>query len=420
MADKRKDSKGRILRDTEYQKKDGRYEYRYYDHKGDLKSVYSWRLVETDKTPNGKKHTDCLREMEKQIRRDLEDGIIPQDKLTLDAFWKDYIEVRNLKQSTRTNYKYMYSKYIQPELGNMNIKNIKYSTIKRLMVILIREKGFKPNSVETIYTILHPIFTTAVRDGLIRINPTDGIMTEIKQDNDWTKDKKHALTVKEQHAFVNFMANSDTYKHWLPLFTALLGTGCRIGEMLGLRWEDLDFKNNLIHINHNLIYRLQDAGNCEFHVTTPKTNAGTRVIPMFADVRKAFNQERLRQMQTNGFCKDEIDGYTNFIWVNRFGNVQSPHCVNRAIQRIVRDYNAYETELAKREKRDAELLPNFSAHILRHTFCTRFCENETDLKLIQEIMGHADITTTMDIYNESNTERKKASFERLEGKIKIC
>ena len=141
---------------------------------------------------------------------------------------------------------------------------------------------------------------------------------------------------------------------------------------------------------------------------------------MFSEVRKAIQMERMRQMQTGTFCKNEIDGYSGFIWTNRYGEILNPHCVNRAIVRIIRDYNAEETELAKKENREALLLPHFSCHHLRHTFCTRFCENETDLKLIQEIMGHADISTTMDIYNESNTERKKASFERLEGVIKIC
>lgn len=419
MAEKRKDSKGRILRDNEFQQKDGRYKFRYYDVNGDLKTVYSWRLVETDKAPTGKKKTPCLRELEKQIKRDVEDGLKTQ-KQTLDEYWKDYIELRQLKQSTRTNYKYMYGKYIKPQLGHMDISTIKYSIIKKFFVSLIRDVGFKPNSVETIYTILHPIFETAVRDDYIRKNPTDGIMAEIKNSYNWSKERKHPLSVQEQAAFVDFVANSDTYKHWLPLFTALLGTGCRIGEMLGLRWQDVDFKNNIITIDHNLIYRLQDAGNCEFHITTPKTKNGIREIPMFDAVRQALLNERARQMKEGCFCKDTIDGYTGFIWVNRFGNVQAPHCVNRAIERIIRDYNAMENELAKKENRKELLLPHFSCHILRHTFCTRICENETDLKLIQEIMGHADISTTMDIYNESNTERKKASFERLANSMKIC
>ena len=76
--------------------------------------------------------------------------------------------------------------------------------------------------------------------------------------------------------------------------------------------------------------------------------------------------------------------------------------------------------MAKKEAREPDLLPHFSVHNLRHTFCTRFCENETNLKVIQEIMGHADISTTMNIYNEATKEKKKESFASLEGKIKIC
>ncbi len=418
MAEKRKDNKGRNLKENEFQEKNGRYKFRYRDHDGNLKTVYSWRLAEHDKYPAGKKQTESLREMEKRILRDLEDGIKIQKK-TLDEYWVEHIEIRQLKQSTETNYRYMYKNYIQPELGYMDITAIKYSHVMRFMCKLIKEYEFKPNSVEVIYTILHPIFQTAMRDDIIRKNPTDGVMPEIRKSYDWTKKRKHPLSVREQAAFIDFMKNSRTYSHWLPLFTALLGTGCRIGEMLGLRWEDIDFTKKTISINHNLIYRQQNSGKCEYHITTPKTHAGIREIPMMEDVRKAFIQVRMDQLRTGTHCTSEIDGYSGFIWMNRYGAVLSPHSVNRVISRVVKDYNEQEINQAKKEKREPLLLPEFSAHILRHTFCTRYCENETDLKTIQEIMGHADISTTMDIYNESNEERKQASFDKLEGIIKI-
>ena len=102
------------------------------------------------------------------------------------------------------------------------------------------------------------------------------------------------------------------------------------------------------------------------------------------------------------------------IWMNREGHVLCPHNLNRALDRIIRDYNDEEKVRARQERRKPVLLPHFSAHHLRHTFCTRFCEEETDLKLIQEIMGHADITTTMDVYNESNMDRKRERFAHLE------
>ena len=93
--------------------------------------------------------------------------------------------------------------------------------------------------------------------------------------------------------------------------------------------------------------------------------------------------------------------------------------MNRAIKRIYEDYNKGEEEAAKKEDREALLLPHFSAHHLRHTFCTRLCENESNLKVIQSVMGHSDITTTMDIYAECTAEKKQEVFATLNGKIMI-
>lgn len=421
MSEKRRDSKGRILLSCERQRGDGMYEFRYFDRQGKKHSVYSWKLVATDKVPPGKRCKEPLRDIERRIMRDLEDGIdtIEAYRTTLNHFFDDYIETKyELKQSTRTNYKYMYKKYVRDDLGTKKIASIKYSDVKKFYIHLIKDVGFKPNSLEIIHTILHPVFTTAVRDGKIRANPSDGVMAEIKRSHDWTKPKRHALTIPQQEAFVTFCSNSSQYSHWMPLFTVLLGTGCRVGEVIGLRWEDCDFEQNLISVNHNLIYRQQDSGSCEFHITTPKTKAGIRIIPMFQDVKNALTQEYERQ-QIIGFNQTEIDGYSGFIFSNRYGYVLSPHNINRAIERIVRDHNKQEVEAAEKEQREPVLIPRFSVHQLRHTFCTRFCENERDIKVIQEIMGHADISTTMDIYNEATMDRKKQSFASLEGKIKI-
>lgn len=422
MAERR-DTKNRLLGKGEYQKSDGRYMYRYVDSKGNKRFVYSWTLTQTDRPPKGKHSEKCLRELEKEIAKDLQDEIdsFKARKMTLNAFYEDYIEQKQeLKTSTRTNYKYMYKKYVWDSIGRRKLPEIKYSDIKKFYNHLIREVGFKPNSMETIHTILHPIFATAVRDGYIRVNPTDGVMAEIKKSNDWEKPKRHALSVQEQEAFVEFTKSHSVYSHWLPLFTVLLGTGCRVGEIVGLTWDDCDFKNGIININHSLIYRPDEfTGKSGFYISTPKTKAGEREIPMFEAVRKALLNERLRQMQ-EGFNQTVIDGYSGFIFSNRFNGVLSPHNINRAIERITRDYNVAESELAERQNREPLLLPHFSVHNLRHTFCTRMCENESNIKVIQEIMGHSDISTTMDVYNEATRDKKKESFAGLEGKMKIC
>ena len=419
---KRKDSKGRILKDGEDQMQDGRYRYQYKASNGKRQSVYSWKLVPTDRTPQGKRGGLSLREKEVAIAQDNRDGIDGKkaSQLTLNDMFALYMAgKRELKQSTRTNYNYMYDNYVREEIGRRKIAGIRYSNIKAFYNQLITEKHFKPNSMEIINTILHPVFTLAVRDGYIRSNPTDGVMAEIKKGHDWEKPKRHALTIEEQEAFIGFLATSDMYNHWLPLFTTFLGTGCRVGEIIGLRWCDCDFENRTISINHNLIYRQQDNGKCEMHITTPKTSAGCRTIPMLEEVKRALLSEKRRQWAENQKDAAEVDGYTGFIFTNKNGYVHNPQTINRAIERIRLACNEAERNKAKQEKRKPVEVRHFSVHNLRHTFCTRFCENESNIKVIQEIMGHSDISTTMNIYAEATDSKKKESFENLEGKIKI-
>lgn len=171
-------------------------------------------------------------------------------------------------------------------------------------------------------------------------------------------------------------------------------------------------------INHNLVYRVQEDGTCTNHVNSPKTKAGIRIIPMIDEVFDAFLEEYQYQ-KVIGFCTDEIDGYSGFVFCTGDGKVYLPNAINRTIRSICADYNKEEESKAKEENRDPVLLPKFSCHILRHTFCTRFCENETNLKVIQEIMGHADISTTMDVYAEATQEKKKESMTSLQSALLV-
>ena len=124
------------------------------------------------------------------------------------------------------------------------------------------------------------------------------------------------------------------------------------------------------------------------------------------EVREALLQEREHQEEVGLTSQYEIEGLHDFIFLNRYGFPQNPQTVNRAIGRIVDAYNDRELERAATERREPFYLPAFSCHNLRHTFCTRLCEVETNLKIIQDIMGHADISTTMKIYAEVTQQAK--------------
>lgn len=267
--------------------------------------------------------------------------------------------------------------------------------------------------------MLHPTFQLAVRDEIIRNNPTDGVMKEISRESSKNRGIRHALTVEQQRAFMEYIANHPIYYHWWPMFTVLLGTGCRIGEALGLRWQDLDYDKRTININHSLsYYQKPESNKSVLRISKPKTEAGIRTIPMLDIVKDAFEMLYEEQLE-NGFNETEIDGMSGFIFCNRFGMVPNPQTVNHTIKRIANSYNADEVVRAKKERRNPIILPNFSCHHLRHTFCTRLCENETNLKVIQSIMGHRNIETTMDIYAEATEEKKQESFENLAAKLDI-
>ena len=342
------------------------------------------------------------------------------ERITINQVYDKYIGQKyDLKATTRANYIYTYDHFVREGFGKRKLASIRYTNVKKYYYDLILERGIKSATLDNIHTQLHPAFQMAVRDGLIRVNPSDGVMAEIKKSHVWKKEKRRSLTVPQQVAFMRHLNENNDFVGWRPVITVLLGTGMRIGECLGLRWEDLDFEARTISVNHNLVYRRLEKGQGMMkHINTPKTAAGTRTIPMLKEVYDAFLDEYQFQRIT-GFCEEEVDGYSGFVFSSSVKTVMIPEDVNRAIQRVTDSYNKEEKVCAKNESREPLLIPHFSAHHLRHTFCTRFCENETNLKVIQSIMGHADITTTMDIYAEATEEKKQEIIANLENKILI-
>ena len=409
IMQRRKDNKGRVLKDGEsYRKSDGLYMYRWTTGDGKRHTIYDPSL-------------DGLREKEDKINKDMSDGIrVGEKNVTVnDVFelWKD--NKKGLKKSTRGNYIYMYEQYVKDGFGDRRIQTLKKSDVLRFYNKLIDNNGLALNTIESIHTVLHQVFQRAVDDDYIRKNLTEGVLNECKAARNYEKPKRHALTIKEQSAFVEYIKATPQYKHWLPLFTFFLGTGCRVSEVTGLCWKDVDFKNNVIKISQGLVYYDREQKRTYHYLSLPKTTAGTRYIPMLEEVRQALLDEKAYQKEAGIKCNMSVDGRSDFVFLNRFGCVHNPQTINRTIKRVTLAYNLDEAEKAEKEKREPVYLPNFSCHNLRHTFATRFCENETNLKVIQSILGHKDIATTMDVYAEATREKLEESFTNLQGKIKI-
>ena len=306
----------------ESQRKDGRYSYSYTDLDKNRRTVYAKTLVE-------------LRAKERKIIRDKEDGLNPQlaDRMTLNELYDRFIEQKyDLKPSTKVNYLYMYNHFVRPTFGKRLIGKIKYSDVKKFYYRIILDEEMKANTLDSIHTQLHPAFQMAVRDGLLRQNPTDGLMAEIKKSHIWEDNPRHALTIPQQKAFMDYLKAHREYQGWVPIITVLLGTGMRIGECIGLRWDDLDFEKRIISVNHTFIYRPDENRKSVKHISTPKTISGRRTIPMIDEVFNAFLDEYEIQ-KCIGFSSEEIDGYSNFVFVTATGTVYLPNAVNRAIER---------------------------------------------------------------------------------------
>ena len=408
MAKARKDLRGRALKPGEIQRKDDqRYMYSYTDPLGRRKFIYANDLTE-------------LREKEQKLQRDQLDGLdlYAQGKATINDTFDRYISTKyELRDSTKDGYLYFYDHFVRDNFGMKKLIEVKYSDVLQYYYYLLNDLDVSISTVETIHGLLHPTFTLAVRDDIIRKNPTDGVMAEISKKTSKSSGIRHALTRDQQRAFMDYMAKHPVYYHWWPLFTVLLGTGMRIGECLGIRWEDLDFEKRIVSVNHSIVYRYStQKKDTTINVSLPKTEAGIRTIPMLDIVKDAFDMEKEDQAISGGNTQ-VIDGMSGFVFCNRYNKVHNPQTVNDTIRRICKNYNAEEALNAKKEKREPILLPDFSCHHLRHTFCTRLCETETNLKVIQDIMGHKDIQTTMNIYAEATQQMKQQSFENLASKL---
>lgn len=189
----------------------------------------------------------------------------------------------------------------------------------------------------------------------------------------------------------------------------------RVGELTGLRWCDIDLEESIIDVNHTLVYydhRTEGSKKgCYFNVNTTKTPAGMRQVPMLEFVKEAFLMEKERQELLGLHCEATVDGYTDFIFVNRFGQPQHQATLNKAIRRIIRNCN--DKQFLENDN-PVVLLPHFSCHSLRHTFTTRMCEAGVNVKVIQDALGHKDVSTTLNIYTDVTKELRKSEFEGLE------
>lgn len=401
MTEKRKDNKGRVLKEGEAQRKDGSYQFRWRDRVGKRHYVYAKTL-------------DELRGKEEKLQRDKSDGIKSEaKKVTVNDMFDLWVQLkRGIKDNTFQNYQYMYNQFVYNDFGKLRVTALKRSDVRRFYNLLVDQRNVKVRTIETIHTVLFQVLELCVEEEYLRVNPASNAMKELKQTHNFDTEKRRALTFKEHELFINFLNMNKACTRWKPIFTVMINTGLRVGELTGLRWNDVDFENNSISVNHTLVYYNHKTNGCYFNINTPKTKAGFRTIPMLDVVKEALLEEKKYQEESGVPQNITIDGFTNFIFINRYGNVQNQGMLNKALRYIIRECNEMVLDKVQGGE-EVVLLPRFSCHSLRHTFATRLCEASVNIKVIQDTLGHADIKTTMNIYADATKELKDSEFYKF-------
>ncbi len=371
------------------------YMYRYVDLNGKTKCIYSWRLVDTDPIPTGKKDKGSLREKEKLIQRDLDDKILPDGAgLTVLDLTKKYIgQKTGVKRTTRAGYNTVLNLLERDPFGAKRIDRIRLSDAKEWLIRLQQEGKKSYSTIHSIRGVLRPAFQMAVDDDILRKNPFGFVLATVLVNDAVTRD---AITRKEERTFLEFVKNDKHYCKYYDGMYILFKTGMRISEFTGLTINDIDMVNRTINIDH----QLQKTGT-SVYIDTAKTCAGKRVIPMADDVYACFG--RILEKRDPPKVEPMIDGYSGFLWFDKNGKPMVAMHWEKYFQHAVERYNSiYKLQL-----------PKITPHVCRHTYCSNMAKSGMNPKVLQYLMGHSDISVTLNTYTHLKLDDARAEMENL-------
>lgn len=306
---KRRDKKGRILRNGESQRADGRYAFVYTDCFGKQKFLYSWKLESTDPLPVGRRPCQSLREKEKVILRDINDGITPYgDNLTVLELVKKYIAQKTgVRHNTAANYNFVINIIKKEEFGALRIDKVKLSNAKAWLIKL-QADGRGYSTIHSVRGVVRPAFQMAVDDDLIRKNPFEFQLCTVVVNDSVTRE---AITRKQERKFLEFIKNDEHYKRYYDGMFILFKTGLRISEFCGLTLSDIDFEEKQISVNH----QLQRTRDMKYVIEDTKTSSGTRIIPMTEEVYECF--KRIVENRKKPKKEPVMDGYKGFLFLDK-------------------------------------------------------------------------------------------------------
>lgn len=395
MAGQRRDFKHRILRTGESIRANGKYQFKYIEN-GKPKFVYSWRLVPTDPQPIGKQPCLSLRELEKLVGKDIDSRLDPMWKnLTVNELIARYLRTKTgVKYSTTKNYDFVRNIMEKDEFGNRKISEVKTSDAK-LFLIRLQQEGKGSSTIKTIRGVLRPAFQMAVDDDILLKNPFGFQLVGVIVN---TEQIRQAITKDQMNRFLKFVREDNVYCKYYEVFYILFHTGMRISEFCGLTINDIDMENRIIDINH----QLQRTSDMRYLIESTKTNAGTRKLPMTDDVYQMF--KTILESRPDNLPEIMIDGYCGFLFRDKNGMSEVAMHWEHRFKNAVTRYN----EIFKLQ------MPSITPHVCRHTYCSNMARARMNSKTLQYLMGHSDISVTMNTYTHLGFEDAKDEMVRLE------
>lgn len=396
MSEKRRDNKNRILREGEYQRTDGRYRYRYIDEDGKEKNVYSWRLDKNDPTPRGKKRELSLREKEKQIQADLFDHIVTRGgNYTVVELVEKYTSLKTgVGHNTKVGYKTVINILNKEAFGKQRIDKIRLSDAKAWLIKLQQVDGRGYSSIHSIRGVLRPAFQMAVDDDLIRKNPFGFELASVIVNDSVTRE---AITRKQERELLKFIKEDKHFCRYYDAIYILFNTGLRISEFCGLTFSDLEFDQKRIKVDH----QLQRTSQMKYVIGAPKTESGIRYVPMSEEVVECFH--RILANRVAPKTEPMVDGYVGFLFLDKNNKPMVALHWEKYLEHIIEKYNKiYRIQM-----------PKVTPHVCRHTFCSNMAKSGMNPKTLQYIMGHSDISVTLNVYTHVQFDDAQAELLRV-------
>lgn len=397
MSEIRRDNKGRKLATGESQDKDGRYRYKYNDVFGKRKSVYSWRLTESDPYPKGKRKDISLREKEKEVEKALRNAVATNggNMTVLELVQKYISQKRGVKHNTQANYNFVINVIKKEDFGARRIDTIKLSDAKTWLIKL-QDDGRGYSSIHSIRGVVRPAFQMAVDDDLINKNPFEFQLATVVVNDSVTRE---AITRKQQREFLRFIKEDKHFSKYYDGIYILFYTGLRVSEFVGLTINDIEFDKERIKVDH----QLQRTRNMEYEILTPKTEKGERYVPMQKDVADCFR--RIIQNRKRPKIEPMIDGYSGFLFLDKNDMPMVALHWEKYFQHIREKYNSiYKVQM-----------PCITPHVCRHTFCSNMAKSGMNPKTLQYIMGHSDIGVTLNTYTHLQFEDALEEMKKVVG-----